>query len=138
MKLQNLKGSVLFEGTFLNLKRCVEAAISAGADLRGADLAGADLRRADLAGADLRGADLRGADLAGADLIDGGQDRRSYRFWAWRYADELQISAGCQQWASLAAARAHYGETYSSNGNRAECLKRIDLIAGEARDRWGI
>ena len=128
MKLQTLTGSVLFEGTFLNLKCCVEAAISAGADLRGADLRGADLG----------GADLRGADLGGADLIDGGQDRRGYRFWAWRDAGKLQISAGCQQWASLAAARAHYGETYSSNGNRAECLKRIDLIAGEARDRWGI
>jgi hypothetical protein len=74
---------VLFEGEYISIKACVEAAIKAnislyradlrGADLRnanlrGADLRGADLRNANLCGADLRGADLRGADLCGADL----------------------------------------------------------------------
>jgi hypothetical protein len=72
-------GTALFSLECGALKLCVEAAVSAkadlrGADLRGADLHGADLRGADLHGADLHGADLRGAYLGGADL--GGADLR--------------------------------------------------------------
>jgi uncharacterized protein YjbI with pentapeptide repeats len=65
-------GSIIFEYESENntIKKTVEKAIEARADLTGADLRDADLRGADLRGADLTGADLRDADLRGADLRD--------------------------------------------------------------------
>ena len=67
-------GAVMFSLECESLKLCVEAAVSAKADLRGANLSGANLR----------GANLSGANLRGANLSDAGQDRRGFRFWAWR------------------------------------------------------
>jgi hypothetical protein len=55
--------SILFEGEYESLKKCVE-----DANLGGADLEDANLGRADLGGADLEDANLWGADLGGADL----------------------------------------------------------------------
>jgi len=107
-----------------------------GAYLSGAYLSGADLYRADLSGANLYRADLSGANLSGADLIDGGEDKRGYRFWAWRRKDgALIIRGGCREWAGLAAATAHYGKMYDSDGDKAECLARIALIEAVARQR---
>ena len=51
-----------------DVRRALEEAVKASADLRGADLSGAYLRGADLSGADLRSAYLSGADLRSADL----------------------------------------------------------------------
>ena len=51
-----------------DLKKTVEAAIAAGADLSGADLSRANLSVARLSGANLSGANLSGARLSGADL----------------------------------------------------------------------
>ena len=71
-------GKILFEMECTSFKVCVEAAISAGADLTeadltranlfGANLFGANLTRADLTEADLTRADLTRADLTEADL----------------------------------------------------------------------
>ena len=61
-------GSILFSLECASLKLCVEAAVSAGANLSGANLSGANLSGANLSGADLMGADLSGADLMGAYL----------------------------------------------------------------------
>jgi len=106
-----------------------------GADLRGADLRGADLREAKLRGANLRGADLRGANLWGANLwgapiIDAGVDARGYIFRATYDPKnfELKITAGCRTWATIDEARTHFGETYNSNGDVAECLAKIQYI----------
>jgi len=55
-------GKILFEMECTSFKVCVEAAISAGANLFGANLTGADLTGADLFGADLTRANLTGAD----------------------------------------------------------------------------
>ena len=75
--------AVLFEGKYPSVKRCLEAAVKAGANLCDANLCGANLYGANLCdanlcganlcdanlcGANLYGADLRGADLCGADL----------------------------------------------------------------------
>mgnify|MGYP002359880110 CR=1 FL=1 len=110
-----------------------------GADLRGADLRGADLGGADLRGADLRGADLRGADLGGADLIDGGQDARGYRFYAWRDKEGVIVyRAGCHEWRSIDEALAWYGDEYPSNGDRIECVARLNLLHSEALRRWPV
>jgi hypothetical protein len=110
-----------------------------GADLGGADLGDANLRDANLGGANLgdanlRGANLRGANLRGADLgdgrvyIDGGCDRRGYYFFALGNSDDLIIRAGCRSWSSFDAAIAHYGASYSSDGDVGECLSRLSLI----------
>ena len=98
-------------------------------DLVGANLARANLVGANLVGANLDGANLRGTNLSGADIIDGGQDRRGFRFWAWRRAnDDVIVRGGCQEWAGFEVARAHYGDGYDSDGDRAECLARIDAV----------
>ncbi len=52
----------------LALRHALEAATTAGANLRGANLRGANLRGANLYDANLRGANLYGADLRGANL----------------------------------------------------------------------
>ena len=71
IKIKNRwNGKVLYSGEHADIKEAVEAAVKAGADLRGADLCGADLCGANLCDADLCGAGLRDADLCGADLCD--------------------------------------------------------------------
>ena len=151
-------GTVLFSRTCGSLKTCVEAAVKAGADLREADLYGADLYGADLYGANLygadlyganlreanlreanlRGANLRGADLRGVALIDGGQERRGYRFWAWRDKDGGTVyRAGCHEWRDIDEALTHYSDDYSSDGDRHECAARLRFLRDEAvRRGW--
>ena len=61
-------GAVRFEGRFGSLRLCVEAAVSARANLAGANLDGANLAGANLAGAYLARANLAGANLARAKV----------------------------------------------------------------------
>jgi len=61
--------AVLFELEAGTIRQCVEAAVSARANLEGAYLVGAYLRGANLGGANLRGANLEGANLRGAYLV---------------------------------------------------------------------
>ena len=61
-------GAVLFEADVGSMRLCVEAAVSASADLTSANLRYADLRYDDLRYADLRYADLTYADLRYANL----------------------------------------------------------------------
>ena len=63
-----ISNNILFESNHASLKLCVEAAVSARADLTGADLTGADLSGTTLSWADLSGADLSGTYLSEADL----------------------------------------------------------------------
>jgi uncharacterized protein YjbI with pentapeptide repeats len=73
---------ILFEGEYESTKKCLEAAVSKKADLKGAYLKGADLKGTDLKGAYLKGADLKGADLKGAYLkgadLKGADLERAY------------------------------------------------------------
>ena len=148
-----VSGAVLFSLGCGSFKLCVEAAVKSGAHLRGADLGGADLRGAYLGGADLRGADLGGADLGGAylggadlggadlggaDLIDGGQDARGHRFYAWRDKEAAVVvyRAGCHEWTSINDALAWYGASYPSDGDRTECIARLNLLHSETLRRW--
>ncbi len=111
---------------------------------RRADLSRADLSDADLSGANLREANLRGANLSGtylreANLNDAGQDKRGYRFWSWRNNDgEVVYRGGCREWIGIDAARDHYGEGYSSDGDVTECLARLDLLHILAKARGWI
>ena len=73
-------GKILFEMECTSFKVCVEAAISAGADLTKAnlfeaDLTGANLTRVNLTRANLFGAHLFGADLTRADLTEADLTR---------------------------------------------------------------
>ena len=61
-------GALLYSGEHVDVKEAVEAAVKAGANLRGANLRDANLRGAYLGGANLRDANLGGADLGGAYL----------------------------------------------------------------------
>ena len=116
-------GEVLFSLECGSLRLCVEAAVRSEANLRGADLCGAD---------------LRGANLYGAEIIDAGQDRRGYRFFAWRNTDgEAVYRAGCKETTNYAEFCAHYGGDYKSNGDKAECLARLQFLHDEAARRWG-
>ena len=121
-------GTVLFSRTCGSLKTCVEAAVKAGADLYEANLYGANLREAN----------LYGANLGGVALIDGGQERRGYRFWAWRDKDGGTVyRAGCHEWRDIDEALTHYGDDYSSDGDRHECAARLRFLRDEAvRRRW--
>lgn len=65
------EGSVLFEGRFMTIRRCVEAAIREGVDLSNVDLRGANLRHAHLDDAKMRGACLWGTILDYADMSGG-------------------------------------------------------------------
>ncbi len=123
-----ITGKVLFERDAENIKLCVEAAVESRADLSGADLSRAYLSRADLSR----------AYLSRAYLIDGGQERRGYCFWAWRHADGYVVyRGGCHEWASLNAALQHYSETYRNGGNRHECAARLRFLHEEAvRRGW--
>ncbi len=109
-----------------------------GADLRAADLRGAALRGADLWGANLRGADLWGANLAGANsIIDGGQDKRGYHFIAQERDDaDMNITAGCRYFESLAAAREHWELAHEGDlALRAECLAKVDHFEAVSKAR---
>ena len=88
--------------------------------------------------ADLGGADLRGAYLGGADLIDGGQDARGHRFYAWRDKEAAVVvyRAGCHEWTSINDALAWYGPSYPSDGDRTECIARLNLLHSETLRRW--
>ncbi len=120
--------AVLFSLETESLKLCVEAAVKGGAYLRGADLGGACLG----------GADLRGAHLRGAYLIDGGQDARGHRFYAWRDKEAAVVvyRAGCHEWTSINDALAWYGASYPSDGDRTECIARLNLLHSETLRRW--
>ena len=61
-------GAVLFSADVGNMRLCVEAALTARADIRYADLTSADLTSADLGYADLGAANLRSANLTYANL----------------------------------------------------------------------
>lgn len=103
-------------------------------NLYGANLSKANLYRTDLSEADLSEADLRGADLRGADLIDGGQDTRGFRFWAWSKKGGVIIyRAGCHEWDDFNDAVGWYSENYSSTGDRLECLTRLDMMRTVAK-----
>lgn len=132
-----------------------------GAYLDGANLGGANLRRANLVGANLNGAYLIGADLIGADLggaylndayldganlgnanlgegafsVDGGCERRGYSFFVLHYPNTLIIRGGCHTWATFEDAKAHYGDGYTSRGDRRECLARLTLMENEVKRR---
>ena len=111
-------GEVLFSLECGSLRLCVEAAVRSEADLYGAN--------------------LRGANLYGAEIIDAGQDRRGYRFFAWRNTDgEAVYRAGCKETTNYAEFCAHYGGDYKSNGDKAECLARLQFLHDEAARRWG-
>lgn len=139
-----LTGKVLFKRECASVKLCMEAGVKEGAYLKGAYLKGADLQGADLEDAYLRDANLRDAylrdaNLEGADLIDGGQDKRGYRFVGWIKNNEIQIRAGCRNF-NLEQARAHWGDENYSGGTSqaAECLSHVDLIESIARQRGWI
>jgi len=120
--------------TNIKLGLAVRWAVRTDADLAGANLRGANLARANLVRANLSRAYLARAYLAGAYLIDGGQDGRGHRFWAWRRKDGVMIlCAGCREWAGVDDARAHYGDDYDSDGNKTECLARIAEIEAIAK-----
>ncbi len=107
------------------------------ANLNGANLYRANLDGANLYGANLDGANLYGANLDGARLVDGGQDRRGFRFWAWRNKDGVIIyRAGCHEWDSIEKALAWYGSDYPSNGDRVECAARLVFLRDEVARRW--
>ena len=111
------------------------------ADLAGADLSGAYLRGADLSGAYLRGADLREADLAGAELkhtciIDGGCDLKGDKFVAYRLKGHFVYCVGFNAWNSIEVALAYYVDQ-SDNGDKAECIARLELLHKLAVGRWG-
>ena len=159
-------GTVLFSLECASMKKCVEAAVRSKADLAGADLSGAYLRGADLAGADLAranlseaylrvaylaGADLRGANLSGADLreadlagaelkhtciIDGGCDLKGDKFVAYRLKGHFVYCVGFNAWNSIEVALAYYVDQ-SDNGDKAECIARLELLHKLAVGRWG-
>lgn len=115
-------GSVLFSLECGSLRICIEAAVKAGANLVGANLGDAC---------------LVGANLGDTDLIDAGQDRRGFRFWAWRDNSGVVVyRGGCHTWTSIDDAIAWYGDSYSSNGDRDECIARLTLLRDEAARRW--
>ena len=109
----------------------VRVAVKAGAYLAGADLAGANLAGANLADANLAGANLG----EGRFWVDGGTDRRGFRFHALVEGDAITIRAGCRRWATFAEARAHFGDDYRSNGDRTECLARLALMESQVEAR---
>ncbi len=113
-----------------------------GAHLRGADLYKANLRGADLCEADLCEANLCRANLCGANLgsqsvIDGGQDRRGYRFVGVSRDTGFMVAAGCR-WFTFHEAL-HWWTGSGKSTNAAECLAKVEMIAAEAARRgWEV
>ncbi len=68
MYIYSLSGTILYEGNFKTMRRCVEAAVIKGVDLSRANLRGINLRYAKLDTAKLNGACLWGVDLSHADI----------------------------------------------------------------------
>ena len=136
-------GAVLFAAETESMRLAVELAVKAGANLADANLADANLADANLAGANLAGADLAdadlaGANLAGADLIDGGQDSRGFRFWAWHKDGVITYRAGCHTWTDVVAALVYYGDGYPSDGDRFDCAARLHFMHQIAQKRWSV
>ena len=122
-----ITGIALFALECESMKVCAESAVRVDANLGDAYLSGANLGDANLSG----------ADLSDAWVIDGGQDKRGYRFACGQAKDgTIQYKAGCKKWTSIDEARAHYGNGYSSDGDVAECLARLELMRSIAERRW--
>lgn len=122
-KILDICGKELWSDDKPTVRESVLAAVASGANLSCANLSCAN---------------LRGANLSGADLIDAGQDRRGFRFWAWRNKDGTVYRAGCHEWADFAEALAWYGDGYPSTGDRHECIARLTLLRDEAARRWPV
>ena len=119
--------SVLFEGEFGSLKLCVEAAVSAGANLTGANLAGAYLA----------GAYLTGADLAGANVIDAGTPN-GWRVVGWLQDGYLAIRVGCRN-KRLGEAREYWNESHPFWSERQEIPYALDHVESVAKLRgWAL
>ena len=110
--------AVLFEANCAAMRECVEAAVSARANLSGAYLRGADLSGAYLRGAYLRGANLRVADLSGAELPDFWLCPEEGSFIGWKKLRDgaiakLEIPAEAKRVCSLVGRkmRAEYVKT---------------------------
>ena len=130
-----LTGGVLFSLETESLKLCVQAAVTAKADLRDAYLGGTHLRGADLrdaylggaylGGAGLRdaylgGADLRGADLRGAHGVIHLGTPDGWHAHAWLRDGWLSIRVGCQE-KRLAEARKYW----AGKENRREVMAAL-------------
>ena len=136
-------GAVLFTAELGAEYEAKSGGIKLGAAIRlafraRANLADANLAGANLAGADLADADLAGANLAGADLIDGGQDSRGFRFWAWHKDGVITYRAGCHTWTDVVAALVYYGDGYPSDGDRFDCAARLHFMHQIAQKRWSV
>ena len=59
------------------------------------------------------------------------------RVYAWR--DEKGVivyRAGCHEWFSIDDALTWYGASYPSDGDRTECIARLNLLHSETLRRW--
>lgn len=147
-----------FSGARLrNARLCnarLDGASFSRADLRQASLRGAHLIKADLGGTEALGADFGFADLTGASLsgawirgaffdtsvwADGGTNVRGHAFGVLRVPGARPIyRAGCREWASLAAALAHYDEDYAWQHGKTACAEgraRLQLAHAVATER---
>ena len=107
------------------------------ANLSSASLRSADLSYADLGSANLRYADLSSANLGSAAFIDGGEERRGFRFFAWRNKEGITAyRGGCHTWPNIDDALAHYGDGYKGSGDKDECIGRLAFLRDEAARRW--
>ena len=139
-------GDVLFALETASLKLCMEAAVTAranlsranlsgaylsgaylsradlsGANLSGAYLSGADLSGANLSGADLSRANLSGANLSGADLAIHLGYPNGWTAFAWLKDGVIRVQVGCRDF-SLAEGRAYW----AGKDNRREVLAALD------------
>ncbi len=133
----NLRGANLHEADLreANLREAnLREADLREADLRGANLREANLHEADLREANLRWANLRGANLASSSVIDGGQDRRGYRFAMVPHNDGPRVFAGCR-WFTLPEARLHWAAGLAASDSAPECLRKVEMMAVEAQAR---
>ena len=100
IKIKNRwNGKVLYSGEHADIKEAVEAAVKAGANLRGANLRGADLCDANLRGAKV-GQDGDEATLVGsrpAMQIGPIGSRNDWLLVFWCGDAGVRISAGCQR-----------------------------------------
>ena len=94
-----------------------------------ANLRGADLREANLRAANLGGANLCGANLRGQALIIGPIRSDGYIFLLSKFEGEgLRIKAGCRDFQSFAAARAHWQSTRSGTALGDETMAILDFL----------
>ena len=114
------------------------AQIDASDDTPNSERLGLAVKWAFTSDANLSRANLSDANLSGADsLIDGGQDRRGYRFIAQKRDNgDMNVMAGCRYFESLAAARAHWESAHKEDpGLHAECLAKVDHFEAVAKAR---